>query len=145
MTKRTSIIGMMVLCISFFLSACGGNSKSPAEQNTQQDSEAPQVIKCFPANNSEDVDPALDHIYVVFNEEMMPGNFAWAYTNKEDFPQKTGEPYYTDHFTKSVLPVKLEPGKTYEIWINSKTLPYFKDKSGNSAIPFRWTFKTRDQ
>lgn len=144
MKSNSIIVCILVLAAITILSGCGGTSDAPPERKTGPDTEAPQVIKCFPPNHSQDVDPAIDKIFVVFNEEMMPGSFAWAYTYIEKFPQKTGEPYFTDNFTKSVLHVKLEPGKEYEIWINSESLAYFKDKNGNSAIPFRWTFKTRD-
>jgi len=41
------------------------------------------------------------------------------------------------------LPVKLEPNKEYVIWINTSNLKNFKDKSGNPALPFKFTFKTK--
>ena len=110
---------------------------------TENDSKAPSVIQTFPPNGSTDVDPSIDEISVTFDEEMMDGNWSWAYTNKNQFPEMSGQPYYTEKFTKNILPVKLESNKEYEIWINSETFKNFKDKAGNSATPFRCVFKTK--
>lgn len=109
----------------------------------EKDTTAPRVVKTFPLNGTQDVDPSVTEISVTFNEEMMEGGFSWAYENKEDFPIMTGQPYFTDNHTKNVLPVKLKPNKKYVIWINTKNTPYFKDKSGNVLEPFRFTFKTK--
>ena len=41
-----------------------------------------------------------------------------------------------------VLPVKLEPGKTYAIWLNSQKFGNFKDTDGRSAVPYLLVFRT---
>ena len=110
---------------------------------TGNDSKAPTVIATFPPNGSTDVDPLVNEISVTFDEEMMDGNWSWAYTNIDQFPEMTDQPYYTEKFTKNILPVKLESNKEYEIWINSEKFKNFKDKAGNPAIPFLWVFKTK--
>lgn len=110
----------------------------------KKDSEPPRVIQTAPLNGSQDVDPSLRELSVTFNEEMMDGNWSWVYEDKALFPRIVGQAYYTDHGTVNRLPVKLEPNKEYVIWINSSKFRNYKDKSGNSAIPFRFTFKTRD-
>ena len=109
----------------------------------ESDTTAPSVVETFPPNGSMDVDPSITEIWVAFSEEMRDGNWSWAYTEKDKFPEMTDQPYYTENFTKNVLPVKLEPNKAYEIWINSQKYKNFKDKAGNSSIPYRWTFKTK--
>jgi hypothetical protein len=43
-----------------------------------------------------------------------------------------------------VLPVKLEPGKTYAIWVNSEKFNNFKDVGGRSAVPYLLGFKTKN-
>lgn len=108
----------------------------------ESDKIAPMVIETFPATGSTDVDPSVNEISVTFNEPMQDGNWSWAYTYKEKFPEMTGQPYYQPGLTKNLLPVKLEPGKEYEIWINSEKFRNFKDLVGNSATPFRLVFKT---
>lgn len=110
---------------------------------TQSDSKAPSVIATFPPNGTTDVDPSINEISVTFDEEMIDGNWSWTYTYKNQFPEMRGEPYYTEKFTKNILPVKLESNKEYEIWINSEKFKNFKDKAGNSATPYRWVFKTK--
>ncbi len=109
----------------------------------EKDTSAPNVIATFPPNDSTDVDPSITEISVTFNEEMQDGNWSWAYTDKNRFPEMSGDPKYSEHNTKNTLPVKLEPNKEYEIWINSQKFSNFKDKSGNSAVPFKLVFKTR--
>lgn len=52
------------------------------------------------------------------------------------------DPYYTDENRRNVLPVKLEPNKEYEFWINTGKYDYFKDKTGNSSVPYQFRFKT---
>jgi RNA polymerase sigma-70 factor (ECF subfamily) len=42
-----------------------------------------------------------------------------------------------------VLPVKLEPGKTYAVWVNSEKFGNFKDADGRSAVPYLLVFKTK--
>ena len=130
MTQKGLLVLMIVLTI--FSVAC-----------SEEDTEAPRVVDTFPPNGSQDVDPSIDEISVTFNEEMMDQNWSWAYTNKIDFPEMTGQPYYVESYTRNVLPVKLEPGREYWIWLNSPKFKNFKDKSGNHLIPFEFTFKTK--
>jgi len=92
---------------------------------------------------SKNVDPSLSEISVTFNEEMMDQSWSWAYEDKNKFPQITGQAYYSRNNTTNILPVKLEPNKEYVIWINTSNLKNFKDKSGNPALPFKFTFKTK--
>jgi len=126
---------MLLLVVTFLLTpmvGCRGNDTQP-----------PRVASTIPENQSVDVDPALTEISVKFDEEMRDGSWSWAYTDQSEFPQVVGQAYYVENFTRNVLPVKLESNKTYVIWINSSKHNNFKDKSGNSAYPFKLTFKTR--
>ena len=109
----------------------------------EQDTRPPRVVSTSPQNGSMDVDPSLKEISVTFNEAMQDGNWSWVYEDKNTFPQIVGQAYYTEDMKTNVLPVKLEPNKEYVIWINSEKSTNFKDKSGNSAFPFKFTFKTR--
>jgi len=54
-----------------------------------------------------------------------------------------GKPKYEDDRRTCVLPVKLEPGKTYAIWVNSPKFRNFKDADGRPAVPYLLIFKTR--
>ena len=42
-----------------------------------------------------------------------------------------------------VLPVKLEAGKTYALWINGEKLSGFKDADGRKAFPYPIVFRTK--
>ena len=125
---------LLVLVISLInlVVACGKKDTTP-----------PRVVRTFPQNESQNVEPSLTEISVVFNEEMMPQSWSWAYEDKNQFPQITGQAYYAENHTQNILPVKLEPNREYVIWINTSKFKNFKDKSGNSAVPFKFTFKTK--
>jgi len=109
----------------------------------EKDTTAPNVVATFPSNGSTDIDPSIGEISVTFSEEMQDGSWSWAYADKSKFPEMNGDPVYTDNYRKNTLPVRLEPNKEYEIWINTQEFGNFKDKSGNSAIPYKLAFKTR--
>jgi hypothetical protein len=42
-----------------------------------------------------------------------------------------------------ILPVKLEPGKTYVFWLNPPKFQGFKDTEGNAAIFYPLVFETK--
>ncbi len=104
----------------------------------------PKVISTVPLNGDMTVNPSLSTLTVTFSEPMIDGNWSWAYTTKETFPETTGDPKYEDNFTKNVLPVKLQPNKKYEVWINSNKFMNFKDKAGNPSEPYKLVFKTAE-
>jgi hypothetical protein len=103
----------------------------------------PKIIDTSPDNGSGNVDPTLTEISVTFDQPMMDKSWSWAYEDKDKFPEMIGDPYYTEDYTKCVLPVKLEPNKEYLIWINTAKFKNFKSKTGIPAEPFKLTFKTK--
>lgn len=100
------------------------------------------VVKSEPAADATDVDPGLTEIRVTFNKDMRDGSWSWTQRSDEAYPEVTGKPHYVDKRT-CVLPVKLEPGKTYFIGINSSRFGNFKDASGRSSVPFALSFSTK--
>jgi hypothetical protein len=127
----------------------GGGTESTAPAGSEPmagsgtDTIAPRVIATFPPNGARDVDPSITELSVTFNEEMHDGGWSWAYKDPLKVPEMPAEPYYTEGNTKNILPVKLEPEKEYVLWINTTQFNYFRDKSGNSAIPYEFRFTTR--
>ena len=107
------------------------------------DTTPPEVVTTVPANNDQSVDPSLSALSVTFDEPMKDGNWSWAYTTKETFPEMTGQPHYEEGYMKNVLPVRLEPNKAYEVWLNSSKFKNFKDKAGNPLAPYKLVFRTR--
>lgn len=104
----------------------------------------PSVVKTVPRAGDMNVDPSLREVSVTFSKDMLTKEmWSWCSQSPETFPRidKTGI-RYLDKRT-CVLPVKLEPGKTYVIWINTRKYNYFKDTNKNSAVPYLLVFQTK--
>lgn len=103
----------------------------------------PVVVKTVPEAGTAEVDPKLTEIKVTFSKDMQDGSWSWVMHSKESFPKMDGKPKYLADKRTCVLPVKLEPGKTYAIWVNSEKFGNFKDTDGRSAVPYLLVFKTK--
>ena len=103
----------------------------------------PVVLKTVPEAGTADVDPQLTEIKVTFTKDMQDGSWSWATLSKESFPQLNGQPKYLADKRTCVLPVKLEAGKTYAIWVNTSKFVNFKDTDGRSAVPYLLVFRTK--
>lgn len=103
----------------------------------------PAVVKTVPAAGDTAVDPALKEISVTFSKDMMT-NRMWAIcqTSKETFPENAGPTHYINQRT-CVMPVKLEPGKTYVLWFNLGKFNSFRDTGNHPAVPYQLVFETR--
>src|ERR1043166_5531552 len=102
----------------------------------------PVVIKCVPEPGSSGVDPALTELRVTFSKEMQPASWSWGMIDKATYPGTAESPKYLEDKRTCVLPVKLQPGKTYAVWINTDKLQNFKDSKGIVAVPYLLVFKT---
>lgn len=106
----------------------------------------PVVVDTIPQSGFNRVDAAkTTAIYVKFSKEMEDGSWSWTQLSNDTFPKLTGKPHYekASENRQCVLPVKLEPGKTYAIWINSENFHNFRDKSGKAAVPYLLVFETK--
>ncbi len=103
----------------------------------------PVVVKTFPESGAIDVDPSVSEIRVTFNKEMMDLSWSWVQIAPENFPELIGTPRYLEDKRTCVVNVKLEPGTTYIIWLNTLKFRNFKDKDGNPAVPYLLMFETR--
>jgi len=103
----------------------------------------PVVVKTVPEAGSADVDPKLTEIKVTFSKDMQDDSWSWNQISKETFPTLDGKPKFLADKRTNVLPVKLEPGKTYAIWVNTDKAGNFKDTAGRSAVPYLLVFKTK--
>jgi len=108
------------------------------------DSARPVVVKSVPEAGSAAVDPSTTEIRVTFSKDMQPGVWSWGMVDKESYPGTSDAPKYLDDKRTCVLPVKLQPGKTYAVWINTEKLQNFKDTKGLIAVPYLLVFKTRN-
>lgn len=134
MLKKQMVLILVCAALVLWLPSCGIADDGRS---------SPKVIATQPMNGTTDVDPALTMIKVTFSKTMMDKSWSWSYEDKGSFPQTAGQPYYTDNGKTCVLPVKLEPGKQYVIWINTARFGNFKDRGGNPAEPYKLTFTTR--
>lgn len=103
----------------------------------------PVVVKTVPEAGSSQVDPSLAEIRITFSKDMRDRSWSWVIARKENYPETTGEPAYAHDKRTCVLPVKLRPGKTYAVWINSQRHLNFKDADGQSAVPYFLVFRTK--
>ncbi len=85
----------------------------------------------------------LAEIRVTFNKPMADQSWSWVQLSNDSFPESTGEIHYMEDEKTCVMPVKLEPGKKYIIWLNSANYHNFKDSDGRPAEPYLLTFTTR--
>jgi hypothetical protein len=108
-------------------------------------SDAPVVIETTPRDGELDVDAGLGQITATFSEAMDRAGWSWVTEVGLSAPSITGLPFYLDE-TTTVLPVRLEPGTTYSIWVNSPDdaeLRKFTNSAGVSARAHRIHFSTR--
>jgi Bacterial Ig-like domain len=103
----------------------------------------PVVAKTSPAAGEGEVDSKLTEIRVTFSKDMQDGSYSWVTHSQESFPKTDGQPKFLADKRTCVLPVKLEPGKTYALWLNSEKFKNFKDTTGRSAIPYLLVFRTK--
>ena len=103
------------------------------------------VVSTIPMAGDDSVDPALTEIKVRFSKDMMDKSWSWATAYDQDaYPTTEGSPRYLEDGRTCVLPVKLDPGKTYAMWLNSEKFGNFRDKDGQSSVPYLLVFKTKE-
>ena len=77
------------------------------------------------------------------SKAMQDGSWSWSTWGEENFPKTTGKPRYLTDKRTCVLPVELQPGRTYAIWLNSNNFGNFKDAEGRQAVPYLLIFETK--
>jgi predicted Ser/Thr protein kinase len=122
------------------------SAKSPqlATQASSIPDVPPVIVRTVPQAGAASVDPALSEIRVTFSRDMLT-NQMWAFckVSEETFPIRNGEPYFLDNQRTCVLPVKLEPGRTYALWLNQGENDGFRDTRNQASVPYLLIFETR--
>jgi hypothetical protein len=133
----------ILLTGAFLALFLGANALAQQGQRASVQSMAPSVVRTVPQCGHTAVDPDLKEIKVTFSKDMNT-NRMWAVvqTSKETFPETPGQIHYADNRT-CVVPVKLEPNKTYVLWFNRGQFNSFRDKQNNPAVPYQLVFETR--
>ena len=129
-------------CLSLAF-ACGLIGAAARADDVTLASVPPVVAKTVPEAGAAEVDANLPEIRVTFSKDMKDASWSWSTLSEESFPKTVGEPKYLADKRTCVLPVKLEPGKTYALWLNSENFGNFRDADGQSAVPYLLVFKTK--
>jgi hypothetical protein len=138
--KGGSMRGVMTVLVCSMLLAAG----TAWGQGISVKSLPPSVVKTVPQSGDTTVDATVTkQITVTFSKEMMDGSWSWSNISKETAPVIVGVPKYLDDKRTCVVEVKLEPNKTYVLWLNSQKFGNFKDTEGNSAVPYLLVFQTK--
>jgi len=100
---------------------------------------SPVVVETTPTLRARNVDPKLDHLTVRFDQPMSTSGWSWCGSGAA-YPELTGRPFFADPYT-AVLPVRLEPQKTYYLMINCPSGQNFRSPAGIPAesLPLRFT------
>jgi RNA polymerase sigma-70 factor (ECF subfamily) len=103
------------------------------------------VVKTVPQAGDIKVDPNITEIRVTYSKRMLDKSWSWGQISDDTMPPTTGEPRYLADGKTCVLPVKLEPGRTYVLQLNSLKGKFanFKDRQRQPAVPYLLVFQTR--
>lgn len=104
----------------------------------------PVVVETFPASGARDIPPGEMEIHVRFSKEMAPYSGTGTGDWENTAPEFIGPAHYLPDGRTYVMKVRLEPGKTYECWLNSEQIKSFTDKEGVPAVPYLLIFQTKD-
>ena len=104
----------------------------------------PVVVKTVPAAGDGAVDSGTKEIRVTFSKKMLTEKM-WSLVtiSRETFPKINGQVKYLPDKRTFVAPVKLEPGRTYALWINQGRFTGFRDADKHPAVPYLLVFQTR--
>ena len=104
----------------------------------------PVVVSTVPQSGDLAVDPAIKEIRVTFSKEMMTNEmWSWVQVNEGTFPKVVAKSHYLQDKRTCVLPVRLDPGKSYIIWVNFESHNSFRDLANRPAVPYLLAFQTR--
>jgi beta-lactamase regulating signal transducer with metallopeptidase domain len=108
----------------------------------------PRVVASVPANGDQFVNPALSELRVTFDVAMGEG-LSWCTVDDQgaDFPKgpEGKRAYWTEDHRTCVLPVELQPGKTYRLSLNEADANNFQSADGVPMQPMEYSFKTTGQ
>ncbi len=126
-----------MVCLTIFLFAAIDSFALNLED------QPPVVIRTYPESGAKDVEPSISEIRVTFSKEMMDGSWSWVQIAPENFPEIIRGPRYLDDRKTCVIDVRLEPNRTYIIWLNTQKFQNFKDTNGRPAQPYLLMFETK--
>lgn len=108
--KRQRLVPLIVL----FCFAVQSQAQSPTIDNV-----LPVVVKTTPEAGTSEVDVTTTKIHVRFSKKMMTSSWSVVKVNEKSFPKINGKPRFEADGRTFVLPVQLQAGQTYALWINA--------------------------
>ncbi len=111
------------------------------EESQPKADSVPKIIKMFPENNAEDVDPNISQVYLTFDRPM-GGGMAWASQDNETALDSDGKTFWTEDRRTCVMPVHLKADKTYVALLNCKPFIGFRSEEGVASESVFYTFST---
>jgi len=121
-----------------------GGAVASEKNETSVETMPPVVLKTVPQAGDTEVDPSLKEIRVTFSKDMITNQmWSWVRASKETFPEIAGDVRFLQDHRTCVMPVKLLPGKTYVIWINSGKHDSFQDLGKRPAVSYLLVFATK--
>lgn len=131
------------ILLTLFMALAVAGSACAAPKKITVESMPPVVVSTVPQSGDTAVSPKTTLIKVTFSKKMKTRDmWSWVKVSDDTFPAVTGRAGYMKDAKTCVLPVTLEPGKTYAIWINSGESNAFRDTGGNPAVPYLIVFQT---
>jgi hypothetical protein len=132
-------IEISMLMALLMVGVAGAQDKTEVTVQTMQ----PSVVKTVPQAGDTEVDPSVKEITVTFSKDMLTKRM-WAVCqiSKDTFPKTGKNIHYLKDKRTCVVPVTLEPEKTYVLWFNRGKFNSFRDTKNNSAVPYLLVFRT---
>ena len=132
-------IGMSMLVALLLVSVAEAQEKTEVSVQTMP----PSVVKTVPQAGDTEVDPSLKEITVTFSKDMLTDRM-WAVCqiSKDTFPKTGKNIHYLKDKRTCVVPVTLEPEKTYVLWFNRGKFNSFRDTKNSPAVPYLLVFRT---
>ena len=132
-------IGMSMLVALLVVSVAAAQEKTEITVQMMP----PSVVKTVPQAGDTEVDPSLKEITVTFSKDMLTDRM-WAVCqiSKATFPKTRKDIHYLKDERTCVVPVTLEPEKTYVLWFNRGKFNSFRDTKNNPAVPYLLVFRT---
>jgi len=130
---------MSMFAALLMVGAAGAQDKTEVSIQTMP----PSVVKTVPQAGDAEVDPSLKAISVTFSKDMLTDRM-WAVCqiSADTFPKTGKNIHYLKDKRTCVVPVTLEPEKTYVLWFNRGRFNSFRDTGNNPAVPYLLVFRT---
>jgi hypothetical protein len=104
--------------------------------------DTPKVVSTSPSQGAK-APPSLSELKVSYDHRMA-ASWSFATGGEKAFPELWGNPSLSDDHITITLPIRLEPNRTYVVWMNTDRYKNFKSEDGAAAEPYRLTFSTTD-